>query len=269
MGSRAELRCNGRAGYRALAAAVLIAMLAFSARAQQYGFHIYGVEEGLQNLAVKVIFQDRTEFLWAATESGVYRFDGVRFRRFGPDSGLPHDVIMSLGEAPGGTMLAGSQSGLFRLQRGVFHLVTLPESAVISTCNSIRYDGRGRTCLATNKGLLAVHAPPDGDLRIERLDETEGTFRGSAQGLFFEGSDLWYGCGAGLCRHGRGSTSGSAKTLVCRLPQGGCRALFRQSGGARPGRFVEERGSRGRDSSALRRVTCQSLQTARSVLHSG
>src|SRR5579862_230495 len=94
-----------------LAAIVLCAGLAGMARAQQYSFRYYGTEEGLTNLAVKVLFQDRTGFLWAGTESGVFRFDGQRFQRNGPAEGLPREAVVSLGEASDGSLLAGYRGG--------------------------------------------------------------------------------------------------------------------------------------------------------------
>src|SRR5579864_4400442 len=70
--------------------------------AQQYSFRYYGSEDGLTNLAVKVLFQDRTGFLWAGTENGLFRYDGQRFQRCGPVEDLPHDIVLSLGETPDG-----------------------------------------------------------------------------------------------------------------------------------------------------------------------
>lgn len=68
--------------------------------AQQYSFRYYRTKEGLTKLAVKVVFQDRTGFLWAGTENGLFRYDGQRLERYGPAEGLPRDVVLSLGEAP-------------------------------------------------------------------------------------------------------------------------------------------------------------------------
>src|SRR5580658_6913836 len=74
----------------------ILVCLAFAlpAKAQRYSFRYYGTEDGLTNLAVKVLFQDRMGFLWAGTESGVFRFDGQRFQRNGPDEGLPREVVL-------------------------------------------------------------------------------------------------------------------------------------------------------------------------------
>ena len=46
--------------------------------AQRYNFKFYGEEEGLQNLAVQVVLQDRAGFLWAGTQNGLFRYDGSR-----------------------------------------------------------------------------------------------------------------------------------------------------------------------------------------------
>ena len=69
-----------------LAATLVCLDVASPVEAQQYSFRYYGTEEGLTNLAVKAVFQDRTGFLWAGTENGLFRYDGQRFERFGPVS---------------------------------------------------------------------------------------------------------------------------------------------------------------------------------------
>src|SRR5580704_2700335 len=105
--------------------------MAAPAAAQQYRFRNYGTEDGLTNMAVKVLFQDRVGFLWAATESGVFRYDGQRFQRFGSGEGLPNEVILSLGEAPDGALLAGCRAGLFQLKEDRFQRVALPAGGMV------------------------------------------------------------------------------------------------------------------------------------------
>src|SRR5471032_127251 len=99
--------------------------LAAPAKAQQYSFRYYGAEDGLTNAAVKVLLQDRTGFVWAGTENGVFRYDGQRFQRYGPVEGLLHDVVLSLGETPDGRMLAGYRSGLYQREGDRFETVPL------------------------------------------------------------------------------------------------------------------------------------------------
>src|SRR5580658_9804974 len=105
--SRAE-----RVSQLCLASILACVFLVAPAPAQQYSFRYYGEEDGLTNLAVKVLFQDRTGYLWAGTENGVFRYDGHRFQRYGSAEGLPHEVVLSLGEAPDGSLLAGYRVGL-------------------------------------------------------------------------------------------------------------------------------------------------------------
>src|ERR1700722_10028425 len=65
--------------------------LAFSAigACQEYSFRVYGAAEGLQNLVVLSLAQDRVGYIWAGTEGGLYRYDGASFRLMGPAEGLP------------------------------------------------------------------------------------------------------------------------------------------------------------------------------------
>jgi CheY-like chemotaxis protein len=55
-----------------------IGLLAISLRlpAQRYSFKPYGLEQGLGNLTVRSLLQDRTGFLWVGTYNGLFRYDG-------------------------------------------------------------------------------------------------------------------------------------------------------------------------------------------------
>ena len=103
---------------------------------QQYRFRYYGTEDGLTNLAVKVLFQDRTGFLWAATENGLFRYDGQRFRPYAATEGLPEDVILSLGETPDGSLLVGSRTGLYQQKGDRFQKLVPPGSGIVDGYSS-------------------------------------------------------------------------------------------------------------------------------------
>ena len=64
------------------AAFMLLAVLA-PATAQQYTFRGYGQPEGLGNLSVTCLVEDRPGYLWVCTENGLFRHDGREFQRFG------------------------------------------------------------------------------------------------------------------------------------------------------------------------------------------
>ena len=98
---------------------------ALPAVAQQYAFEYFGVEQGLTNLAVKSLYQDKTGFIWVATEKGLFRYEGVRFREFTPAQGLPASVTASIGEAPDGSVLVGNQTGLYQFRGEKFEKVAV------------------------------------------------------------------------------------------------------------------------------------------------
>src|ERR1035438_3493294 len=84
---------------------------------------------------------------WSGTENGVFRYDGQRFQRYGPAEGLPHDVVLSLGEAPDGSLLAGYREGLYRQKGPRFERVQLPGGS-IDSYSAIQFDG-GKTFIGT------------------------------------------------------------------------------------------------------------------------
>jgi diguanylate cyclase (GGDEF)-like protein len=205
---------RGKAGLRGAAFLVWVAGAA-ALHGQQYRFRYYGTEDGLTNLAVKVLFQDRTGFLWAATENGLFRYDGQRFRHYGPTEGLPREVLLSLGEAPDGSLLVGSRAGLYQQKGDGFEKLAPPGSGVVDGYSSIQYDGKGLTYIATNSGLLvARQSTGDAHLTFRLLPAPAAAGGGDAHGVLLETGVLWYGCGVGLCRMaGRTTVFGEASGL--------------------------------------------------------
>lgn len=128
-------------------------------QAQRYNFKFYGQEEGLQNLAVQVVLQDREGFLWVGTQNGLFRYDGSRFKAFAENDGLPGARIESLHEAADGTVWVGTGTGLARRRGGKFETVLMgaerdAAKAVIGR-EGIASDPQGRLYVATDRGLLA------------------------------------------------------------------------------------------------------------------
>src|ERR1700739_779099 len=108
-----------------LFAAILVVLGAPTLSAQRYNFKFYGEEEGLQNLSVQVLLQDRAGFLWVGTQNGLFRYDGSRFNAFGKQNGLPAARIESIHEAVDGTLWVGTRSGIARLKGDHFETVTM------------------------------------------------------------------------------------------------------------------------------------------------
>ncbi len=79
--------------------------------AQRFTFEEY--VDGLKNLNVNCIFQDREAFLWVGTENGLFRYDGSRFQEFGYDAGLANTFITVLAADNSGRLWVGTTDGLF------------------------------------------------------------------------------------------------------------------------------------------------------------
>lgn len=67
----------------------------------------YSMEDGLPNRLVRNVIQDRRGFIWAATDGGVVRFDGQRFKIFNQaDNGLSSDIVGAVAEDANGNIWA-------------------------------------------------------------------------------------------------------------------------------------------------------------------
>ncbi len=168
--------------------------------AQEYNFRVFGNAEGLNNLAVRQIYQDRVGFIWVSTEDGIYRYDGERFEAFGPAQGLPVTSGAAMGEAPDGSLLVGGDFGLYHQSGNHFERVPGAFESV-SWAQGIQSDGKGKTFLGTDVGLVEISQVPGKAGFAERRFglQAVGSDPG-AYGVLVDGGVLWYGCGGELCR---------------------------------------------------------------------
>lgn len=176
--------------------------------AQQYNFRYLGTEQGLTDLAVRQIFQDRAGFLWVSTEDGVFRYDGDRFRKFGPAEGIPESSGASFGDAPDGSLLAGGNFGLYRLPPNGhrFERVAGVEGSV-NWAQGIQAAGNGRTFIGTDRGLVELTEGAEGAFRSRLLPQAPGTSGVRVDAVSVDGDTVWYGCGGRVCRMDKTGTT--------------------------------------------------------------
>jgi diguanylate cyclase (GGDEF)-like protein len=143
---------------------VLLTLLGTSARPEDLlppartPFKTYGTEQGLDNLTVATLCQDRQGFLWVGSEGGVFRYDGYRFKGFGKQDGLPSAEIHRIHEDQEGRLWVGTYLGLalWNGSRFVSPGPGLPEGVV----EAIRDGADGRIWVTTPKG--PYHRLPSG-----------------------------------------------------------------------------------------------------------
>ena len=192
-------------------------------RAQDYHFRYLGVAEGLTNLAVRQIYQDRTGFVWVSTENGLFRFDGERFEAFGPSQGIPANSGVAFGDAPDGSLLVGGDFGLYNLNGNHFEKLALRQKpnddVTVNWAQGIQSDGKGHTFVGASSGLVQLSLEPGRkSFAVRHLPQVPGTSGPEAYGVFPDGNALWYGCGLQLCRMDQSGTTVMGADSA--LPQG-------------------------------------------------
>lgn len=199
-----DSKANYRSAMRALTLGLLALCLAALATPSsgRYSFRVYEHPDGLKDLVIRDLLRDRTGFLWIATHTGLFRYDGREFRHYTTKDGLADNWITNLAEDAHGGLWAVTLKGLCRRKGDRFETV-LPDRAWLrfrpNTGTPLAADKEGNLFFSTNDGLFAVWqrggsdadpiAPP---LRFERLGVTE-TELSTTSGLFVdrEGA-VWY-----------------------------------------------------------------------------
>jgi diguanylate cyclase (GGDEF)-like protein len=74
----------------------------------------------MDGIQINGILRDRRQQLWLATMGGLFRWDEAGLRRFGETEGLVDPRVRVLLEMRDGTLLAGTQRGVYRYQDGRF-----------------------------------------------------------------------------------------------------------------------------------------------------
>jgi diguanylate cyclase (GGDEF)-like protein len=155
-----------------------------NAWAQRSTFRQYGSAEGLSNLAINCLLQDRTGYLWVGTDNGLFRYDGGEFTHFGREEGLPNTEIRSLAESSEGVLWVATQSGLARQAGTQFKPVDVGEQGEV---HAVLFDRLGRMYLNHLSGILLGIPDGTGSYRFSKV------VSGAIGGLWASGTDVWFG----------------------------------------------------------------------------
>lgn len=193
--------------FRGLAAGIaILCTLCTSAFAQRYSFRPY--TQGLGNLNITSIEQDRTGYLWVGTQNGLYRYDGSQFQRYGAAQGIPQRIIDNLYLGLDGTLWVGTSAGVyFERTDGRFSEVKLP-----FPLNEFTHPTG--TTFASNRPdeVITVSSSRGVLMRRRNRDEWVAEPLNLAGGfiwsvLYGPDGSLWYGCDRDLCRLRDGHTT--------------------------------------------------------------
>jgi diguanylate cyclase (GGDEF)-like protein len=178
-----------------------------AAVAQQVSYRQFLQPDGLANLSVPCLLQDRARILWICTENGLFRYDGVRFERLGPETGLDQSRFYAIAEDTAGRLWVGSARELYIGEAGRFEAVRdqgKPLKMGVGAQFAAQPDGS--MLFITDRRLYrATQTPGTGVWRIERhftpaqlaamptLDVLSAIYRDPA-------GALWLGCDKSICR---------------------------------------------------------------------
>ena len=172
--------------------------------AQQYTFKDY--VEGLGNLSVNCLLQDRAGFLWIGTESGLYEYDGSRFWRFGLKDGLPNEFVRALASDRDGRLWVGTRDGLaVGNGQGSFATITYRQQSLrVPYDSSLAPSPDGSLYALTQFGPLVVRSKDGGRSRqVDPLPLADRKLldpKSIKSVLVNPDGSVVMGCGKGLCQ---------------------------------------------------------------------
>ena len=120
-----------------LPALCIVASCVAEAQTRNLGHQAWTTENGLPQSSVHSIFQSHDGYIWAATEGGIARFNGVDFTVFNHQNTpvIASDDICCFAEAHDDLWI-GTSDGLFQYTAGTFRRFTtaegLPSNYVLS-----------------------------------------------------------------------------------------------------------------------------------------
>jgi signal transduction histidine kinase/ligand-binding sensor domain-containing protein len=164
-----------------------------------YRLTAWGAADGLSSGGVWAITQDAAGFLWIGTDTGLVRFDGVRFSKwtsFG-DTQLPRASIRALRVARDGSLWVGfgSLKGASRIHAGQVQNFSEEEGMPANDVSAIVEDEAGTIWAAGSAGLMAFsdgrwvrwqegRGLPAGSIFSASADHEGGLIVGTSSGVF-------------------------------------------------------------------------------------
>lgn len=186
-----------------------------SAGQERIDFGHLSLEQGLSQSIIEQIVQDRTGFMWFATEDGLNRFDGYRFALHknvpGNPKSLSYNELKALHEDREGHLWIGIfSSGLNRFDPTTEEVIRYqhehdrPDSLAAETVRCVLEDRSGRLWVGTEGGGLDLLVRETGTFVHHRADPAvPGTISHNDVRSIYEDRDgvLWIGTnGGGLNR---------------------------------------------------------------------
>lgn len=158
-----------------------------------YVRNTWSLQQGLPQISVLAITQDRLGYVWVGTQSGLARFDGIRFVTYTPHDtpGIPGIQIRSLYLDKAGKLWIGTYKGLAVYDGSTFSSIAVAGKAdarVLDIFDINEVDGR--LTVASNHGMYALQdgvlqrQPGSPAVTQSLLQRNDGLWIGSVGGVY-------------------------------------------------------------------------------------
>ncbi|MGI4747565.1 MAG: diguanylate cyclase [Janthinobacterium lividum] len=219
----------------------IMVMLAGSpaAQAQRLTFRQYSQDQGLANLGLQCLNQDRSGFVLVCTENGAARYDGREFEPFGTEQGLPgQGLVYDMEVAADGRLFVVFSNGVYvsaptdpanPSARG--HFTALQSDAGPIEINVAHSSAMlGNDLLLVERGQLRIGRASSGDApgSIPRLTSyfspamiAHDPALAHIVSIAITPDGIWLGCGDGEACHVVTSSSGTIRSVTVFGPTDG------------------------------------------------
>lgn len=171
----------------------------------QYVRASWGVEQGLPQSSVYAVAQTADGYVWAATEEGFVRFDGLRFVTFdkAAKEAITNNFVRTLISARDGGLYVGTDGGLIRLRGEEISAFTVADGLPSNMVTALQESSDGSVWIGTAAGLSRLS-----NGRITRIIPADKLPHGAITALTEDWSGrLWIGTMRGLASFKNGQLS--------------------------------------------------------------
>ncbi len=130
----------------------------------RYVFQPIGYDQGYDTITPYSVIQDTEGFLWIASQSGLFRYDGSELHLFGEEEyGLNETDTQQVLQAPNGTIWAAQSADVYYYDGKRFHQLDVGEKDVLAGgklafTHRMACDKKSNLYLAHDKGVLRFEA---------------------------------------------------------------------------------------------------------------
>jgi len=147
-------------------------LLSLSSFGQEYNYVHYDTRDGLAGSTVYDMCQDKDGFIWLATEAGLSRFDGSRFKNFTTADGLPEvEIIKLYADNEGRVWIAPFKNTICFYYKGTIHTAEndslLKKVKMSAVVNNISGDNQGNVFFAGSRYGYILQTRPGRQRFIE------------------------------------------------------------------------------------------------------